>query len=125
MSQSTDDDEGAPAAIEHTDWATVRMQRALALWNECVAANRDLGYIRLVHVKVGIDKRRLDELALAGPLAMQQGKPDCHRRRHAGRRIAYGNRHLRRPAVRFANHAGNSGQRLRDIIISGLIAQWT
>ena len=120
-----DGDELIAVAAEYSSRPAVGMERARAFWRKRRPAQGGLGHVHLVHVEISVDERALDVLAFAGALAMQQRKPDRHRRRHSGCAVADGGRELRRAAIGFADARRDAGVSSGHVIKPGLLTQRT
>ena len=74
---------------------------------------------RVMAVEVGVEQCDVEILALAGALAMQQRRHHRQRRVYAGAHVAERRGRKVGWPIRFADHVGNPGIRLRDEVVAG------
>src|SRR5262249_16052293 len=110
-------------AAEHPGRTAIWMQRAGAERREGPPAQARLGYVDLVHVKVGVEQRAVDILPFSGALAMQQGEAHGHRGRNSRRAVVHGYWKLWRTAIGFSDGMGDARIGGAHIVEAGLLTE--
>jgi hypothetical protein len=81
--------------------------------------------IRVVCMDIGVEQRHIDVLPFSGALPMQQRAGNCRQGMDTGADVTHGRRGDNRGLARLADHRGDAGVCLRDIIEAWQMGQWS
>src|SRR5271166_2621906 len=111
--------------VKNSRSAAVRMQRTASRRAKLIAAQRHDRHSLLMHMEVSIEQRRVQVLAFARALTMQQRKTYSHRGGDARRNVTDSHSSQRRRTIDLSYAIGYSRVGLSYKIVAGFRRQWS